>query len=111
MAHAVSKNTEQLLQSIETDEMRLSILKAQYYDYAAKWQIELLFGNSVKSIFEEYAKQYYTNNGNLLIPGAYKTNEGIKQYYEENGHLLIPDKYVTAENIKLGRCQLLSYEW
>lgn len=26
-----------------------------------------------------------------------------KQYYEENGHLLIPDKYVTAENIKLGR--------
>ena len=57
LAHAVSKNTEQLLQSIETDEMRLSILKAQYYDYAAKWQIELLFGNSVKSIFEEYQEK------------------------------------------------------
>ena len=26
-----------------------------------------------------------------------------KQYYEDNGHLLIPDKYVTTENIKLGR--------
>ena len=26
-----------------------------------------------------------------------------KQYYEENGNLLIPDTFVTAENIKLGR--------
>ena len=26
-----------------------------------------------------------------------------KQYYEDNGHLLIPDQYVTAESIKLGR--------
>lgn len=26
-----------------------------------------------------------------------------KQYYDDNGHLLIPDKYVTTENIKIGR--------
>lgn len=26
-----------------------------------------------------------------------------KQYYEENGNLLIPNKYVTEDNIKLGR--------
>lgn len=26
-----------------------------------------------------------------------------KQFYEDNGHLLIPDLYVTAERIKLGR--------
>lgn len=26
-----------------------------------------------------------------------------KQFYEDNGHLLIPNQYVTAENIKLGK--------
>ena len=26
-----------------------------------------------------------------------------KQFFENNGHLLIPDQYITAENIKLGR--------
>ena len=26
-----------------------------------------------------------------------------RQFYEDNGHLLIPNQYVTAENIKLGK--------
>jgi len=32
-----------------------------------------------------------------------KTYELAKQYYDENGDLLIPDQYITNDNIKLGR--------
>lgn len=57
MTYAVSRNTDQLLQSIAKAERRLSILKSQYYDYAAKWQIELQFGNTVQRIFEDYRER------------------------------------------------------
>ena len=51
---SVAKNTQSLLDSIKLYERRLAILKSQYYDYAVKWQIELNFGNTAQSIFEEY---------------------------------------------------------
>ncbi len=54
MTHAVSTNTGLLLKGIKNAEKRLSILKSQYYDYAVKWQIELRFGNTARSIFDEY---------------------------------------------------------
>lgn len=53
----VAQGTNNLLESIQTAERRLSILKSQYYDYAVKWQIELQFGNTAKSIFEEYQEK------------------------------------------------------
>ena len=57
MTRSVSNATNNLRQSIRTAERRLSILKSQYYDYAVKWQIELQFGNTAKSIFEEYQEK------------------------------------------------------
>ena len=63
MAYAVSKGTNDLLQNIKTAERRLSILKSQYYDYALRWQIELQFGSTAKTIFEEYQERvdnYYS---------------------------------------------------
>lgn len=63
LAHAVSKGTNDLLQSIQKSERRLSILKSQYYDYAVRWLIELQFGSTAKSVFEEYQEQvdnYYS---------------------------------------------------
>ena len=54
MATAVSNNTKNFLKSIKTAERRLSILRAQYYDYAVRWQIELKFGDTAKGIFDEY---------------------------------------------------------
>lgn len=57
MAYAVSKGTNDLLQGIKISERRLSILKSQYYDYAIKWHIELQFGNTAKSAFEEYQEK------------------------------------------------------
>ncbi len=63
MTHAVAVSTNGLLQSIKTAERRLSILKSQYYDYAVRWQIELQFGSTAKSAFEEYQERvdrYYS---------------------------------------------------
>lgn len=63
MSVAVSSGTNNLLQSIRISERRLSILKSQYYDYAVRWQIELQFGSTAKSVFEEYQERvdnYYS---------------------------------------------------
>jgi len=54
MTSSVAQGTNALLESVKTNERRLSILKSQYYDYAVKWQMELQFGNTAQSVFEEY---------------------------------------------------------
>ena len=63
MALRVAQGTNELLESIKTNERRLAILKSQYYDYAVRWQIEINFGNTAQSIFEEYQSKvdkYFT---------------------------------------------------
>ena len=63
MTIRVAQGTNGLLQSIQTAERHLSILRSQYYDYAVRWQIELQFGNSANSAFEEYQERvdrYYS---------------------------------------------------
>ena len=57
LTHAVSVGTNNLLQGIKKAERNLSILKSQYYDYATRWSIELIFGNTAKSVFEEYQEK------------------------------------------------------
>lgn len=57
MTLRVSQNTNDLLQANRTNEKRLSILKAQYYDYATKWHIDLQFGKTAKKVFEEYQEK------------------------------------------------------
>ncbi len=54
MTLRVAQNTNDLLCVISEKEKRLLKLKAQYYDFALKWQIELCFGNTSKGIFDEY---------------------------------------------------------
>lgn len=54
MTLRISQATNGLLRTSKTCEKRLSILKAQYYEYAVKWQIDLQFGSTAKEIFEEY---------------------------------------------------------
>ncbi len=54
MSADVAGSTNDLLKSIKLSERRLSILKSQYYDYAVKWQIELQFGSTANTVFEEY---------------------------------------------------------
>lgn len=64
MVNAVFRGTNDLRKNIKTSERRLSILKAQYYDYAVRWQIELQFGNTAQSVFEEYQDKvdsYFTS--------------------------------------------------
>lgn len=57
MTNSVKIATDSLLMSIQTAERRLSILRAQYYDYAVKWRIELQFESTAKSVFEEYQEK------------------------------------------------------
>lgn len=64
MNNQVKSATTQLLLDITKAERRLSILKSQYYDYAIQWQIELQFGNTAQSVFEEYQEKvagYYSS--------------------------------------------------
>lgn len=63
MTHAVATSTNGLLQGINRAKRRLSILKSEYYDYAVRWQIELQFGRTAKTVFEEYQEKvdgYYS---------------------------------------------------
>jgi len=64
MTNAVARGTNGLLTNIRIAERRLSILKSQYYDYAVRWQIELQFGSTAKTVFEEYQDRvdnYYSS--------------------------------------------------
>ena len=64
MVVRVAEGTNGLLNKNQTSEMRLSILKSQYYDYAVRWQIDLQFDGTAKKVFEEYQEQisqYYSN--------------------------------------------------
>lgn len=54
MTENVNQATNNLLNTSKKNEYRLSVLKAQFYDYAVKWQIDLQFGETAKKIFEEY---------------------------------------------------------
>ncbi|MBQ2782909.1 MAG: hypothetical protein IJE94_06940 [Oscillospiraceae bacterium] len=57
MTENVNHATNNLLNASKRNEQRLSILKAQFYGYAVKWQIELRFGKTAKKIFEEYQER------------------------------------------------------
>ncbi len=57
MTKAVAVYTSRLLNQIKTEERQLSILKSQYYNYALRWQIELQFGNTAQTVFEEYQEK------------------------------------------------------
>lgn len=88
MTGAVSNSTNRLLQSIKTAERRLSILRSQYYDYAIKWQIELQFGNTAKSTFEEYQEKVDSYYSALPTTTLQKLN-AIEELLE-NGN---PERY------------------
>lgn len=57
LTHAVTTSTTTVLNTIATCQKRLSLLKAKYYDYALKKQIELSFGNVASGIFAEYRER------------------------------------------------------
>ena len=64
MTTSITVATNNLLNGIATAEKHLSVLKSHYYDYAVKWQIELKFGSTAKTIFEEYqgrVDRYYSS--------------------------------------------------
>ena len=64
LIEGVAQGTSGILQAIQINERRLAILKSQYYDYAVRWQIELQFGNTAQSVFEEYQAKvdsYFTS--------------------------------------------------
>ena len=91
MVNAVSRGTNSLLQSIKRAERRLSILRSQYYDYAVKWQIELQFGNTAKSVFEEYQEKvdgYYS----LLPTTTLQKLNAIEDLMEDGN----PERYAQV---------------
>ena len=57
MTKNVIQATNGLLNILRKSEQRLSILKAEFYDYAVKWQIDLQFGKTAKKVFEEYQEK------------------------------------------------------
>ena len=70
----VAEATNALLRDIKKDERRLSILKSQYYDYAVKWQIELRFGSTARSVFDEYQEKVDSFFSDLPITTIQKLN-------------------------------------
>lgn len=62
---SVSKSTQNVITSVALDEKRLSILKAQYYDYALHKYIEFTFGNVAEDIFSQYREKVDNHFSNL----------------------------------------------
>lgn len=91
MTAAVMQATNGLLQSIKTFERRLSVLQGQYYDYAVKWQIELQFGNTARSVFEAYQEkvdEYYS----LLPTNTLQKLSAIEDLMEDGN----PERYAQV---------------
>ena len=57
LTDAVIKSTVTTVDNIALAKKRLSLLKAQYYEYALKKQIELTFGNVASSVFMKYRER------------------------------------------------------
>ncbi len=57
LTRSVSNSTEALLKDITEDERRLSLLRAQYYDFASKKHIELSFSSTTADIFSVYREK------------------------------------------------------
>lgn len=57
LTNAVTHNTSTYVKNISTCQQRLSKLKAQYYEYALKKQIEITFGNIATDIFSRYRER------------------------------------------------------
>lgn len=91
MVKGVAQNTNQLRQSIKNAERHLSILKSQYYDYAAKWQIELRFGNTAKKAFDEYQEK--VDNYYLSLPTTTLQKLNAIEDLMEDGN---PERYAQV---------------
>ena len=110
MTLRVSQNTNDLLQANRTNEKRLSILKAQYYDYAAKWQIDLQFGRTAKKVFEEYQEKVSVFFSNLSTPTLQKLT-AIEELMEDGN----PERYsqvlTSCRRLWEDTAQVLFEEW
>lgn len=91
MAKAVYRGTNDLRKNIQTFERRLSILKAQYYDYAVKWYIELQFGNTAQSVFEEYQEKVDSYFASMPTSTLQKLN-AIEDLMEDGN----PERYAQV---------------
>lgn len=91
MTLRVAQGTNNLRQSINTAERRLSILKSQYYDYAVRWQIELQFGSTAKSVFEEYQERVDGYYSQLPTTTLQKLN-AIEELLEDGN----PERYAQV---------------
>lgn len=64
LTSTVSNYTVALLKDISENERKLSLLRAQYYDYISKKHIELSFSNTTADIFSMYREKvdnYFSN--------------------------------------------------
>ena len=91
MALRVAQSTNDLLQAARTYEKRLSILKSQYYDYAVRWQIDLQFGKTAKSVFEEYQEKVSLYFSGLSTTTLQKLN-AIEDLMEDGN----PERYAQV---------------
>lgn len=57
LTSSVSHSTSNLIQNITTSQKRLASLKAKYYEYALKKQIEITFGNVAIDVFSGYRER------------------------------------------------------
>ena len=91
MTSDIYKATNSLLRSIRTYERRLSILKSQYYEYAVRWQIELQFGSTAKTVFDAYQEKVDSYYSGLPTTTLQKLN-AIEALMEDGN----PERYAQV---------------
>ena len=88
MTTNVAVATNGLLKHIKVAERRLSILRSQYYNFAVRWQIELQFGSTAKTVFEEYQDKVDSYYSSLPTSTLQKLN-AIEDLMEDGN----PERY------------------
>jgi hypothetical protein len=88
MTENVNRAISNLLNTAKTSEQHLAILKAQFYGYAVKWQIDLQFGKTAQKVFEEYQEKVSLFFSNLSTTTLQKLS-AIEDLMEDGN----PERY------------------
>ena len=91
LTSSVEIQTQSLLKNITTAQKNLSILKSQYYEYALRWQLELQFGSTAKTIFDEYQEKVNEYYSSLPKPTLQKLS-AIEELMEDGN----PERYAQV---------------
>lgn len=98
LTSTVAKSTQNLINSVTDSQKKLAKLKAKYYEYALKKQLELSFGNVATDIFENY-RERVDNGFSSLSKETLLKLQAIEGKIESNNPELYSQALTTCRRL------------